>query len=98
MQRRSFSRELKVEAVRLVKRFDEVSLFRPPRLSSVTRMASTLRALASARTLARSGRALSAPDAVSLDTGHDLVAGTLGERPQVLSWRSNDWSSVETRQ
>ena len=25
MQRRSFSRELKVEAVRLVKRFDEVS-------------------------------------------------------------------------
>jgi hypothetical protein len=59
------------------------------RLSSVTRMASILRALANARTLARSGRPLSAPDAVSLKATI-LWPARLANARRSLSWRSHD--------
>jgi hypothetical protein len=69
--------------VQIVERLYEVLCTRPHRLSSVTRIASILRALANASTLARSGARILDTRCCFLEDGHDLVASALGERPQV---------------
>src|SRR5258705_13321009 len=52
---------------------------RPQLVSSVTRITSTLRACANARTFLRSARSCFAPEAISFQTPHDFVASLLGE-------------------
>src|SRR5262249_6604650 len=67
----------------VIERLNEVLGAATQRDSSVTRMASISRVCASAMTFLRSTRSFLAPEAVSLNTADDVVAGAPGERAQI---------------
>jgi hypothetical protein len=71
---------------------------RPQRVSSVTRITSTLGGSVKAKTFLRSARSCFAPEAVSLRDADDSVSGLLGEDVGRVPGERKDWSAVDTRQ
>ena len=76
--------------MQIVERLDEVLRAAAPAAQLRDEDGVDLVGSGNARTLARSGRALSAPDAVSLKTATILSPARLANARKSLSWHSQD--------